>query len=231
MTTEEDNAGRFFAVAIDGPAASGKSTVAREIARRLGLTMVNSGAMYRAVTWEILRQGIDPADAAAVAAAVAEMPLECGAGADGVSTITVAGIDPGDALRGDAVNAHVSAVAAVPAVRSRLVALQRDYLRRGGLVMEGRDIGTVVFPDTPFKIYIDAAEEVRRARRAADGEADAVGHRDAADSRRTTAPLRVAEGAAVLDSTVLDIEQTVEAALEILRGQGYGGNLEGSGRR
>lgn len=208
------------AVAIDGPAASGKSTVAREIARRLGLTMVNSGAMYRAVTWEILRRGIDPADRAAVAAAAAAMPLECGA-RDGVSTIAVGGVDPGEELRGDAVNAHVSQVSAVPEVRARLVALQREYLARGGLVMEGRDIGSVVFPDTPFKIYIDAAEHVRRARRAADGEADAVGRRDAADSGRSTAPLRVAEGAAVLDNSHLDIAQTVEAALAILRRQGY----------
>ncbi len=224
MTTDATNCGPFPAVAIDGPAASGKSTVARAIARRLGLTMVNSGAMYRAVTWEILRLGIDPADATAVATAVAGMPLECGVGGDGVSTITVGGVDPGEQLRGDAVNAHVSRVSAVPAVRARLVALQRDYLRRGGVVMEGRDIGTVVFPETPFKIYIDAAEDVRRARRAADGEADAVGSRDAADSGRATAPLRVAEGAVVLDSSALDIAQTVEAALAILRQQGYQGN-------
>lgn len=209
-----------FAVAIDGPAASGKSTVAREIARRLGLTMVNSGAMYRAITWEILRQGIDPSDHAAVAAAVAVMPLTCGI-KDGVSTIAVDGVDPGEELRGDAVNAHVSQVSAVPEVRARLVALQRGYLRRGGLVMEGRDIGSVVFPDTPFKIYIDADERVRRARRAADGEEDAVARRDAADSGRPTAPLRVADGAAVLDNSNLDIAQTVAAALEILRGQGY----------
>src|SRR5690606_26865118 len=136
------------AIAIDGPAASGKSTLARILSRRLGLIMVNSGAMYRAVTWKILQLGIDPTDRQAVVGALREMDLRCGI--DGLdSTVRIDGIDPGDELRGEAVNAAVSAVSAVPEVRECLVSLQRDYLKLGDVVMEGRDIGTVVFPETP----------------------------------------------------------------------------------
>ena len=208
-----------FAIAIDGPAASGKSTIARELAQRLGLIMVNSGAMYRAVTWQALEQGIDPHDPAAVTAMLDGLTIECGD--DGISsTLTINGRDPGDALRSPAVNANVSAIAAIPAVRTRLVALQRDYLKRTNVVMEGRDIGSVVFPDTPYKIYVDAAEHVRAARRVDMGEVDSVAKRDAADSNRTTAPLIVANGATVLDNSHHTVETALAATLEILRQQG-----------
>jgi len=152
------------AIAIDGPAASGKSTLARKLAARLGLVMVNTGEMYRAVTWELLRRGVDPADRSAVLRALPEMELGCGV-RDSCSTVKVGGVELGAELRGDAVNARVSEVSAIPEVRERLVRLQRDYLKLGDVVMEGRDIGTVVFPDTPFKIYIDAPVHVRSARR------------------------------------------------------------------
>lgn len=208
------------AIAIDGPAASGKSTLAKLLSRRLGLIMVNSGAMYRAVTWKLLQLGVDPADRAAVAAALRGMSLECGV--DGLdSTVRIDGIDPGDALRSEEVNANVSAVSAVPEVRECLVSLQRDYLKLGDVVMEGRDIGSVVFPETPYKIYMDADPAVREARREEVGEVDSVVARDKADSGRATAPLRVAEGAAVLDTSAHTIESGVEAALEILAGQGF----------
>jgi cytidylate kinase len=208
------------AIAIDGPAASGKSTIARCLAARLGLVVVNSGAMYRAVTWEILRRGIDPNNEAEVVAALAAMDIDCGVSA-GRSTILVDGVDPGEALRSEEVNRSVSAIAAIPAVRERLVAIQRDYRARTSVVMEGRDIGSVVFPDTPFKLYIDASEEVRQARRQADGEHDKVSSRDAADSARETAPLMVAPGAAVVDTSLLDVEQTIAAVLEVLAQQGW----------
>ena len=208
-----------FAIAIDGPAASGKSTIARELAKRLGLVMVNSGAMYRAVTWQALQQHIDPHDPPAVVAMLDELDIQCGD--DGFSsTITINGIDPGDALRSEAVNANVSAIAAIPQVRSRLVALQRDYLKRTNVVMEGRDIGSVVFADTPYKIYVDAAEHIRAARRSDMGEVDSVAKRDAADSKRTTAPLVIAPGAAILDNSNHTIESVVLAALDILKQQG-----------
>lgn len=208
-----------FAIAIDGPAASGKSTLARNLAQRLGLLMVNSGAMYRAFTWKVLQEGIDPADAPAVITLLSETRLTTGT-RDRLSTITVDGVDPGDELRSEAVNANVSAISAIPEVREKLVDLQRQYLDHSSLVMEGRDIGSVVFPDTPYKIYVDAAEHVRAARRSDIGEVDSVAERDAADSARSTSPLVIAEGAAILDTSHHTIESGVAAAIDILRQQG-----------
>jgi cytidylate kinase len=208
-----------FAIAIDGPAASGKSTLAREIAKRLGLVMVNSGAMYRAITWKALQENIDPADNAAVVAMMDRIDIHCGE-IGMTSTITIDGEDPGDELRSEAINANVSAISAIPEVRERLVALQRNYLDHTSIIMEGRDIGSVVFPDTPFKIYVDADESVRSARRSHMGEVDSVAKRDAADSERTHAPLVVADGAVVLDNSHHTIESGVDAAIEILKRQG-----------
>lgn len=208
-----------FAIAIDGPAASGKSTLARCLAERLGLIMVNSGAMYRAITWQAIREGIDPHDTAAVIGMLDRIKIACGN--DGIlSTITINGIDPSEDLRGEEVNANVSAIAAIPEVRKALIDLQRGYLRHSSIVMEGRDIGSIVFPDTPYKIYVDAAEHIRAARRGNDGEVDSIAKRDAADSKRKTAPLVVADGATILDNSDHTIESGVEAALEILRKQG-----------
>jgi len=212
------------AIAIDGPAASGKSTIARRLAARLGLVVVNSGAMYRAVTWEVLRRGIDPLDRAAVVAALGDMEIRCGV-SEGESTIRVNGVNPGDELRGEEVNRCVSAIAAVPAVRERLVAIQRDFRKGMSVVMEGRDIGSVVFPDTPFKLYIDASEEVRQARRQADGESDKVSSRDEADSSRATAPLMIATGATVVDTSLLDVDETIEVVLKVLASQGWSGEV------
>lgn len=210
---------QHFAIAIDGPAASGKSTLARELSERLDLVMVNSGAMYRAVTWQVLQDGVDPSDEDAVVRALRRMEIRCGREGRS-STIEINGVDPGDELRSEAVNRTVSRVSAVPAVREKLVALQRAYLDRANVVMEGRDIGTVVFPDTPYKIYMDADASVREQRRVEMGEVDAVAQRDREDSRRKTAPLKVADGAALLDTSGHTIESGVAAALEILRSQG-----------
>lgn len=208
-----------FAVAIDGPAASGKSTVARRLAERLGLIMINTGAMYRAIAWATIENEVDAADSAAVLTMLDKLEITCGV-KDGTSTILIDGTDPGDALREDAVNSRVSTVAAIPEVRHLLVEKQREYLKLGSLVMEGRDIGSVVFPDTPYKIYIDASEEVRLARRSAEGLTDVVSKRDEEDSKRKTSPLVVAEGATVIDSSEMDIDEVVEAALATLRTQG-----------
>ncbi len=210
---------RRFAIAIDGPAASGKSTVAREIAKRLGLVMVNSGAMYRAVTWKALQEQIDPHDNAAVIAMLGRIDIHCGTSGTH-STCTIDGVDPGTALRSKAVNSNVSAISAIPEVRALLTKLQRDYLKHTSVIMEGRDIGSVVFPETPFKIYVDADKAVRNARRTDIGEADSVAKRDAADSSRKNAPLLIAEGAVVLDNSHHTVESAVEAALAILKQQG-----------
>ena len=208
-----------IAIAIDGPAASGKSTVAKTLAKRLGLIMVNTGAMYRAVAWATIKHNVDPTDSAAVVAMLNDVEFSCGV-EDGFSTILVDGFYPGVELRQDAVNQRVSKIAAIAEVRTLLVAKQRDYLELGSVVMEGRDIGSVVFPDTPFKIYIDASEEVRLARRSAEGLADAVAQRDAEDSKRKVSPLVVAEGAVKIDSSDMGIEEVVAAALAVLKDRG-----------
>lgn len=202
-------------MAIDGPAASGKSTVARLLAKRLGYVYVNTGAMYRAVTWLTLRHGIDPAQADAVGALLDATPMEFGV-AECESTIRMEGIDPTPFLNGPEIIANVSAIAAIPRVRQVLVARQREYVRENDLVMEGRDIGTVVFPETRLKAYIDASEEVRSARRAAQGIRDDLAARDKKDSTRTTAPLRIADGAEVIDSTCLTIEGVVDEVVRRL---------------
>jgi cytidylate kinase len=213
------NPASHFAIAIDGPAASGKSTVARRLAERLGLIMINTGAMYRAIAWTTIQKGVDAADSEAVIAMFDGIEVTCGVH-NGGSTILIDGIDPGEALREDPVNARVSKIAAIPEVRELLVAKQREYLTLGSLVMEGRDIGSVVFPNTPYKLYIDASEEVRLARRSAEGLVDVVSQRDAEDSKRKASPLIVAEGATIIDSSEMDIDQVVETALRTLRTQG-----------
>jgi cytidylate kinase len=208
------------AIAIDGPAASGKSTVALRLAEQLGLIMVNSGAMYRAITWKTLSENISPQDADAVRALLERIDIHCGD--NGItSSIAIDGHELHDELRSEDVNRNVSTISAIPAVRDRLIGLQRAYLTRTSVVMEGRDIGSVVFPDTPFKIYIDAAEHIRAARRGNDGEVDTIAKRDAADASRATAPLVIAPGATVLDSTELTIDEVVQASLDILRTQGF----------
>lgn len=203
------------AVAIDGPAASGKSTVAKRLAESLGLVMVNSGAMYRAVTWQVLQEGIDPENRAAVLEAMSRMRIDCGV-KNNLSTIAINDRLLTIEIRSAGVNEHVSKVASIPEVRESLVAMQRDYLGEYDVVMEGRDIGSVVFPDTPFKLYISASEEVRAARRAKEGESDEVAKRDAQDSNRKASPLKVADGSIVIDSSDLTIDGTVEAAREAL---------------
>lgn len=208
------------AIAIDGPAASGKSTLARELARRLGLVMVNSGAMYRAVTWAAISRNIDPSDSIAVVNLLDSLNISC-AHNNYESTISINGVDPGPELRADYINRSVSTIAAIPQVRERLLSLQREFLNLTSIVMEGRDIGSVVFPHTPFKIYVTADESVRAERRRIMGEVDSVASRDAADSNRSTAPLIVPNGAKILDNSLHSIESGVDAAINILRDQGW----------
>lgn len=196
-------------IAIDGPAASGKSSVARSLAGRYGLAYINSGAMYRAVTWSVLRAGIDPADEAAVVQHLDHSPITYRTDG-GVAQFAIGGHDPGAELKSAAVNGAVSIIASHAEVRERLVALQREFGRSGRIVMEGRDIGSVVFPDTPYKFYIDASEEVRRQRRVNEGFEDDLAKRDQIDSSRKNSPLVVDPQATVIDSSELSIDQVVE---------------------
>ena len=206
-------------VAIDGPAGAGKSTVARESARALGFTYLDSGAMYRAVTFAALRRGVDPADSEPVGRIAETCELDV---ADG--SVTVDGVDATIEIRGPEVTRAVSIVAANPVVRDAMRTRQREWAAtRGGGVLEGRDIGTVVFPDARLKIYLDARPEVRAARRskevsglAYETVAADLARRDALDQGREHAPLREAADAAVIDTSDLTVEQIVDAIEERL---------------
>lgn len=195
-------------IAIDGPAASGKSSVAKALARRLGILYVNSGAMYRAVTWLAVTNNVPATDATRVVELLNASHFECGV-AGKESTILINGTDPDAFLTDPAVNANVSQVASIPEVRRILVDKQRAFAQEHDLTMEGRDIGSVVFPDTPYKFYIDASPEVRAARRAKQGLTDKISERDKVDSTRRTSPLVIAEDAHVIESSNLTIDGVV----------------------
>jgi len=206
-------------IAIDGPAASGKSSVARELAQRLGFLYVNSGAMYRAITWHVLQHGVDPDGGARIAQTVESARITCGL-ENNQSRILIDDVDPTDHLRDDRVNEGVSRVSRVPRVREILVAKMRSYARHHDLVIEGRDIGSVVFPDTAYKFYIDASPEVRLHRRAAQGQRDEIAARDRADSSRRASPLVIAEDAHVIDSSNFTIEGVVGEIIGRLKMKG-----------
>ena len=195
-------------IAIDGPAASGKSSVARELARHLGFVYVNSGAMYRAMTWLVLERGILPNDAPAIEQLAETAPIACELRHHD-SLMLIGGVDPEPFLREDRVNENVSLVSSVPRVREILVEHLRRYAEANDLVMEGRDIGSVVFPETPFKFYIDASPDIRLRRREAQGQRDRITARDEADSSRRASPLIIAEDAHVIDSSNLTIDGVV----------------------
>ncbi len=196
-------------IAIDGPAASGKSTVARRLATELGYSHIDTGSMYRALTWRLLALGIDISDPTAVAGALAQIDVKTGV-EGGQLLQRLDGLDPTPYIKEDRVSAGVSSVASVPEVRALLVALQRGLLDYGDLVMEGRDIGSNVFPETPCKFYIDADPEVRAQRRAAEGQVDEIAHRDRQDATRKASPLTTAPDAVVVDSTHMSIEEVVQ---------------------
>jgi cytidylate kinase len=206
-------------VAIDGPAASGKSSVARELAHRLGFAYVNSGAMYRAATWYILEHGIAPESAKEIARFIETAPFVCDL-ENNESRIRIGGIDPTNFLRDDRVNDSVSLVSSVPRVREILVEIMRRYALDHDVVMEGRDIGSVVFPGTPYKFYIDASPDIRLQRRIAQGQRDQIAARDAVDSSRRASPLVIAEDAHVIDSSNLTIDGVVGEIIGLLKKKG-----------
>ncbi len=199
-------------IAIDGPAGSGKSTVAKLLAERLGLDYLDTGAMYRAVTFAALRRGVDPSEPEPVARIVRDMELVVGP-----NGVQVDGVDATIEIRGPEVSRAVSIVAANPDVRTEMVRRQREWAEaRGGGVMEGRDIGTVVFPDAVLKVYLTADPEVRAARRSKEVSdlsyetvAADLARRDALDQGREVSPLAEADGALLLDTTDMTVEEIV----------------------
>jgi cytidylate kinase len=209
-------------VAVDGPSGSGKSTVSRRLATALGGRYLDTGAMYRAVTWAVLRAGVDPQDADTVAKIAGEVDLEIGT--DPLAPhFRANGTDVDAAIRGPEVTGAVSAVAAVPAVRRQLVALQRDMITAAGcIVVEGRDIASVVAPDADLKVYLTASPAARALRRSAEDASDVaataadLARRDNLDSSRATDPLKQADDAIVVDTTGLGIDEVVATLQELL---------------
>ena len=212
-------------VTLDGPSGTGKSTVARGVAARLGAAYLDTGAMYRAATVAVLDAGVDPQDADAVARTVAAARIEVGTEA-GTEVVRVDGVDVAARIRGAEVTRHVSAVSAVPAVRRQLVDQQRALVAAtDAVVVEGRDIGTVVLPDATLKVYLTAAPEVRAQRRAGQlgitdpAEIAALAadlrRRDEYDSSRADSPLRPAADAVVVDSTDLDQQGVTDRIVEL----------------
>jgi len=217
------------AIAIDGPSASGKSTVSKGLSKALGFIYVDSGALYRGVTWQAIRKGVDPKDAAAV--------LECMYNAEwdffvqeGASVFSVDGDVPVQELREKDVREAVADVASIPEVRRFVVENLQSLERFGSLVMEGRDIGTVVFPDSPYKFYLDADPQERAMRRyreliaaGEDEKAEAVMEslkkRDQIDATRKADPLVVAPGAQVIDSTSMTLEEVIQKVVDAVKGE------------
>jgi cytidylate kinase len=217
-------------IAIDGPSASGKSTVARLVARDLGWIYVDSGALYRAVTWKVLVEGLSTDDSGPVIAVASGCAPEFYL-ADGALQCRLDGHDLRDELRTVRINEHVSPVAAVPRVREQIVSWLRGMVKYGKLVVEGRDIGTAVFPQARFKFYLDAApeERARRRHREMEGNGASLGdvdsslkRRDAIDSTRKTAPLRAADDALVIDSTGRSIDEVVAVILATVKARPQG---------
>jgi cytidylate kinase len=220
-------------VAVDGPSASGKSTVSRRAAQALGFVYVDSGAVYRGVTWKCVKEGIDVKDAQAVTNLLIRMNMELVLRDNAVGYL-IDGEDPGQDIRAEPVRERVADIAAQQSVRVYIVEKLRLMTRFGNLVMEGRDIGTVVFPDTPYKYYLDADPEERARRRAAEiqqtegaGDVsevlDSLRRRDQKDSNRATAPLQIALGAKIINSTGMSIDEVVDTIVTDLRQAGVAG--------
>lgn len=198
-------------VAIDGPVGSGKSTVAKAVAERLGLPYLESGAMYRVVAWAAVRRGIDPEAGEELTALAAQLDMEVG------ERILVDGEDVTGDLRSPEVGRAVSAVAATAGVRTELVRRQREWVEsHEGAVVEGRDIGSVVFPDAEVKVFLTASAAERARRRSLDETADDLARRDLLDSTRAVSPLIVSQGAVVVDTTGRPIDEVVDEIVAML---------------
>lgn len=219
---------KFYSVAIDGPAGAGKSTMARRAAAELNFVYVDTGAIYRTVGFAALRAGIDPKNADAVAALLPSLHLELQWTPDGVQHVVLNGEDLTGSIRQPEVSAAASQVSAVPAVRQFLLDTQRDVAKTHNVIMDGRDIGTVVLPNADVKIFLSASPEVRARRRwlelQASGRPDTfeevlkdINERDYRDTHRAIAPLRCAEDAVKLDTSYLSLEESISEILNIIQ--------------
>ena len=217
-----------ISVAIDGPSGAGKSTLARAVARRLGYLYVDTGAIYRTIAYYIWKAGIDPKDGAAVAAELPGLRVELRYGDDGLQHMYLDGEDVTDGIRLPEVSRYASDVSAHPEVRSYLLEMQRQLARTHDVVMDGRDIGTVVLPQAPVKVFLTASVEARARRRMRELEQrgtpqpyeqvlSEIQQRDYNDTHRSAAPLRQADDAEVLDTTELNFQDSEEALLCIIR--------------
>lgn len=232
------NSGNNLKIAIDGPAGAGKSSVAKEIARRLGLKYLDTGSMYRAVTLQLIREKVSPEDLRQIEKVLDRINLDAGR----EQRIFLNGEDVTAAIRAPMVNSLVSPVSAIPQVRRRLVAMQREIAASSrGIVMDGRDIATRVMPDADFKFYLDAVLPERARRRREEQLAKGldlspeevtaeIEERDRIDSRRADSPLTVAPGSIIIDTSKLTFEQVVQTVLDSITPDGAGVFKPGSGK-
>ena len=218
----------IYSVAVDGPSGAGKSTLSKAVARELGIVYVDTGAIYRTIGYYIFREGIDPKDAGAVVAALPLIHVDMCYSEDGLQHMLLNGEDVTEQIPLPEISMYASAVSAIPPVRDYLLEMQRDMARRSSVIMDGRDIGTVVLPDAQVKIFLTADVEVRARRRTAELELrgtpkafeqvlEEMKQRDWADSHRDAAPLQEAEDAIRVDTTDMDFQQSKEAIMQVIR--------------
>lgn len=217
----------LYSVAIDGPSGAGKSTLAKAAAAALGICYVDTGAIYRTIGYGVYCRGIDPSDAAAVAAVLPEMRLELHYDQAGLQRMKLAGRDVTEEIRLPEMSKYASKVSAIPAVRDFLLELQRDQARRRSVIMDGRDIGTVVLPDADLKIYLTASAEERASRRYLEMEdkpdkptydqiLEDIKQRDYNDMHRAVSPLQQAEDAVLIDSTTMGFHEVCEEIMDLI---------------
>lgn len=219
---------KIYAVAVDGPSGAGKSTLAKAAAAELGIVYVDTGAIYRSIGYYVYTKGIDPKDTAAVIAMLPQIDIQMQYGEDGTQRMILNGEDVSQQIRLPEMSMYASAVSAIPEVREFLLEMQRSLARKYSVIMDGRDIGTVVLPQAEVKIFLTAAAEVRAQRRMKELEQrgtpqpyedvlQQICERDWADSHRAAAPLRQAEDAILLDTSELDFEQSREALVRLIK--------------
>lgn len=228
MSTEHTEGKKYYAVALDGPSGAGKSTLARSAAEELGFLYVDTGAIYRTVGYFVWKKGIDPENDAAVAALLPEIVITMGRDEDGLQKMYLNGADVTKEIRLPEVSMYASRVSAIPAVRAFLLDMQRDAAKTANVIMDGRDIGTVVLPDADVKIFLVASPEERARRRYRELRERGtpvdygvilveIEERDYNDSHRAAAPLKRAEDAVTLDTSDLSFEESKRRALEIIK--------------